>query len=447
MGSNGEKAQTPVRCAIYTRKSTNEGLDQDFTSLDAQRESCENYVASQKNEGWVLLPDKYDDGGFTGANMERPSLRQLLNDVRDRKIDCVVVYKVDRLSRSLIDFTQLLELFDKQQVTFVSVTQAFNTNNSMGRLTLNILLSFAQFEREIISERTKDKMGMARKKGKWTGGNIPLGYDLDRPNHKLLVNPQEAEQVREIFTLYLKEKSFRQVTEILNRRGIKTKHYFTVDGKEMGGKAFNMSNIQRILKSYLYLGKVNYQGEIFPGLHESIVAEELFARAQEIMLENKVMPVNPKSKMRQGLLVQLLYCKTCNRAMFYTYTQKTKTKRYSYYVCGGAQKHGYDSCPTGSVSAEFLEEEVLGALRRIATSNEMLNKYVDIITPEELRHALLVNTPTWNELFPEEKRRILRAILTSVDYDGEQKVLGINFSSKGIRSLNTEMGLLANTKE
>jgi site-specific DNA recombinase len=446
MGNDGDKIQTPIRCAIYTRKSTNEGLDQDFTSLDAQRESCENYVASQKNEGWILLPDKYDDGGFTGANMERPGLRQLLNGVKDKKIDCVVVYKVDRLSRSLIDFTRLLELFEKQQVTFVSVTQAFNTNNSMGRLTLNILLSFAQFEREIISERTKDKMGMARKRGKWTGGTIPLGYDLDRANHKLVVNPQEADQVREIFSLYLKAKSIRRVTETLNNQGRKTKEYLTADNKTMGGRKIDLGYIQRILKSMLYLGKIKYQGEVYPGLHDAIVEEDLFNRVQEILSENLVMAVNPQSKSKKGLLVNLLHCKNCNRAMIYTHTQKTKTKRYAYYVCMGAQKNGYHTCPTRSVNAEFMEDEVMKALRKIATSPEELNKYAAIVAPEELRKALLVNSPVWDELFPEEKRRVLRTILQSVDYDGERKVLGINISPKGIKSMNLEMELLDSKK-
>ena len=179
--TNGHHTKPSIRCAIYTRKSTSEGLDQDFTSLDAQREAAQHYIASQKTEGWMVLPDRYDDGGFTGANLERPALKKLLSDIREGRIDCVVVYKVDRLSRSLLDFTRVLGLFDQQSVAFVSVTQSFNTNTSMGRLTLNILLSFAQFERELISERTKDKMAAARKKGKWVGGAPILGYDVDPP--------------------------------------------------------------------------------------------------------------------------------------------------------------------------------------------------------------------------------------------------------------------------
>src|SRR3990167_4912411 len=209
-----------IRCAIYTRKSTTEGLDQDFTSLDNQRESAESYIQSQKSQGWIAIPDKYDDGGFTGANIDRPALQTLTDDIKAGKVDCVVVYKVDRLSRSLIDFVRLLQFFEENKITFVSVTQHFDTNTSMGRLTLNILLSFAQFEREIISERTKDKMGAARRRGKWTGGRPALGYDLDRQNRCLIVNPKEAELVREIFLLYLKEKSLFKVAELLNQKGL-----------------------------------------------------------------------------------------------------------------------------------------------------------------------------------------------------------------------------------
>jgi site-specific DNA recombinase len=209
-----------IYCAIYTRKSTTEGLDQDFTSLDAQRESAESYINSQKHEGWVALQGQYDDGGFTGANIDRPALQKLLSDIKAGGINCVVVYKVDRLSRSLMDFAHLLEFFDKYNVTFVSVTQAFNTNTSMGRLTLNILLSFAQFEREIISERTKDKMAAARKKGQWLGGRPPFGYDVEKDGKKLLINQDEANIVREIFKLYLEGNSLLKVALILNEKGL-----------------------------------------------------------------------------------------------------------------------------------------------------------------------------------------------------------------------------------
>src|SRR3990167_5675879 len=243
-------------CAIYTRKSTSEGLDQDFTSLDNQRESAESYINSQKNEGWIILPEKYDDGGYTGANTDRPALQKLIADIKEGKINCVVVYKVDRLSRSLLDFVQLLELFEKHNVVFISVTQAFNTNSSMGRLTLNILLSFAQFEREIISERVKDKLGAARRKGKWLGGVPILGYDLDRLNHKLVINEKEAKLVREIFDTYIEKESLLAVAMILNEKGYKTKEYTSKPGRFFGGTKFKKTNKQLMIKNPLYVGKV-----------------------------------------------------------------------------------------------------------------------------------------------------------------------------------------------
>ena len=203
---NRTSSPEAVRCAIYTRKSTDEGLDQDFNSLDAQRESAEAFILSQRHEGWTCLPDRYDDGGFTGGNMHRPALERLCADIDARLVDCVVVYKVDRLSRSLLDFARIMELFDRRQVSFVSVTQQFNTTSSMGRLTLNILLSFAQFEREIISERTKDKMSAARRRGKWVGGQPVLGYDIDPKLPRLVINPDEAAQVQAIYNLYLEHQ-------------------------------------------------------------------------------------------------------------------------------------------------------------------------------------------------------------------------------------------------
>jgi len=218
MSKNHDKQPT-IRCAIYTRKSTDEGLEQEFNSLDAQREAGEAYIASQKSEGWVCLPDRYDDGGFTGGNMDRPAMKRLLADVEAGGIDCIVVYKVDRLSRSLLDFARVMETFEKHSVAFVSVTQQFNTSTSMGRLMLNVLLSFAQFEREIISERTRDKIAATRRKGKWSGGMPMLGYDVDLQGGRLLVNEDEARTVRAIFELYLEHQSLIETVKVLNDRG------------------------------------------------------------------------------------------------------------------------------------------------------------------------------------------------------------------------------------
>jgi site-specific DNA recombinase len=261
-------SKTPglIRCAIYTRKSSEEGLEQEFNSLDAQRESGEAYIASQKAEGWVCLPDKYDDGGYTGGNMDRPAVQKLMADIDAGKVDCVVVYKVDRLSRSLLDFARIMEVFDRKKVSFVSVTQQFNTTQSMGRLTLNILLSFAQFEREIISERTRDKIAATRKKGKWFGGKPILGYDL--VGGKLVVNRDEAYQVREMYAIYLDTRSVRLTTAEAVLRGWKTKAWTQKDGTKVGagvsagvgagvgGLPLTNAYMHRILTSVSYLGKV-----------------------------------------------------------------------------------------------------------------------------------------------------------------------------------------------
>ncbi len=262
------------RCAIYTRKSTNEGLDQDFNTLDAQRGSGEAYIVSMKHEGWVCIPTRYDDGGFTGGNMERPALQRLMADIEAGKVDCVIVYKVDRLSRSLLDSSRIIETFDNHGVSLVSVTQQFNTTSSMGRLTLNILLSFAQFEREIISERTRDKMSAARRKGKYVGGAPILGYDIGRDVSRLVVNESEADRVRQIFKLYLEHQSLLSTIAELDRRGWTTKRWTTKKGKERGGRPFNKNTLYRLLTNVTYLGKVRYKDEIYEGEHEAIVDPE-----------------------------------------------------------------------------------------------------------------------------------------------------------------------------
>ena len=262
-GKHPKPATLPVvRCAVYTRKSTEEGLEQEFNSLDAQREAGEAFVASQRQEGWTCLPERYDDGGFTGGNMERPALQRLLADIEAGKIDCVVVYKVDRLSRSLLDFAQMMQTFDKHRVSFVSVTQQFNTATSMGRLVLNVLLSFAQFEREIISERTRDKIAMTRRRGKWAGGHPILGYDVDPRGFRLVVNADEAAQVRTIFNLYLEHESLLPVVQDLERRGWVNKRWTTRKGRERGGQPFERTSLYRLLTNVAYIGKVRYKDEV-----------------------------------------------------------------------------------------------------------------------------------------------------------------------------------------
>ena len=248
-----------VRCAVYTRKSTEEGLDQDFNSLDAQREAAEAYIHSQAHAGWTALPARYADGGFSGSNLDRPALQRLLADIRAGKVDCVLTHRVDRLSRSLLDFARLMETFEQHQVSFVSVTQHFHSGTSMGRLVLNVLLSFAQFERELIAERTRDKMAAARRKGRWGGGLPVLGYDVDAPSKKLVINEDEAARVRAIFALYLLHRGLLPVLAELARRGWQTKQTQSGAGRVHGGRPFTRSSLYRLLTNVTYIGQVCYR--------------------------------------------------------------------------------------------------------------------------------------------------------------------------------------------
>jgi site-specific DNA recombinase len=361
-----------VRCAVYTRKSTDEGLEQEFNSLDAQREAGDAFVRSQAGEGWTLLPDRYDDGGFTGGNMERPALQRLLADIEAGRIDCVVVYKVDRLSRSLLDFARMMETFEKYHVSFVSVTQQFNTATSMGRLVLNVLLSFAQFEREIISERTRDKIAATRRKGKWAGGHPLLGYDVDPRGFRLVVNEAEAERVRAIFALYLEHESLLPVVQELERRGWRNKRWQTRKGRERGGKPFTRTNLHRLLTNVAYVGKIRYKHEVHNGEHPAIVDPAVFARVQALLHRNGRTRGAPVRNKFGALLKGLLRCVPCGCAMTPTHTTKDGNKRYRYYVCSSAQKRGWNTCPSKSIPAAQIEQLVVDQIRCIGKDPALL---------------------------------------------------------------------------
>jgi DNA invertase Pin-like site-specific DNA recombinase len=275
-----------MRCAVYTRKSSEEGLAQEFNSLDAQREAAEAYILSQRHDGWTVLAERYDDGGYTGANLERPALRRLLTDIDNGGIECVLVYKVDRLSRSLLDFARLMGRFEERGVSLVSVTQQFNTTASLGRLTLNILLSFAQFEREIIAERTRDKMAAARRKGKWVGGIPVLGYDVAPNGGRLVVNEEEARQVRAIFALYLEHGSLLPVIDEIHRRQWTTKRWTTSKGRLRPGRPFATHDVAGLLADVIYTGKVHYHGQSYPGEHAAILQEGVWRRVQDKLQKN-----------------------------------------------------------------------------------------------------------------------------------------------------------------
>lgn len=353
-----------IRCAVYCRKSTEEGLEQEFNSLDAQREAGEAYIKSQQHEGWVCLPERYEDGGYTGANMDRPALQRLLADIEAGKIDCLTVYKVDRLSRSLLDFSRIMDVLDKKRVSFVSVTQAFNTASSMGRLVLNVLLSFAQFEREMISERTRDKMAAARRKGKWSGGAPILGYNVE--NARLVIDDAEARRVREIFDMYLERKSLLAVVSELDNRGWRTKRWKTKKGTERGGRRFNKGAVYALLTNVIYEGKVRYKTmEIHDGEHEGIIDAETFAKVQKQLKKNADARGRAGRNKHNALLRGILRCGACKCAMSHSTSRKQGNRVYRYYVCQRAQKRGWKHCPAPSVPAGDIEQLILDEIRAI----------------------------------------------------------------------------------
>jgi site-specific DNA recombinase len=317
-----------VRCAIYTRKSSEEGLEQSFNSLEAQREACVAYIQSQKHEGWIAIKDPYDDGGFSGGNMERPGLARLLDDIRTRKIETVIVYKVDRLTRSLSDFSKIIEIFDSHAVSFVSVTQQFNTTTSMGRLTLNVLLSFAQFERELTGERIRDKVAASKKKGMWMGGMVPLGYDcVDR---RLIVNQPEAEIVRGIFRQYLRLGSVMRLKDYLVRKKIRSKIRTSGSGRTYGGAIYSRGALYQILNNRIYIGRIVHRGQSYGGQHEPIIAQKLWdevaARLEANDQARRTSKPHPTSSLLTGLLRD-----TSGIRFTPTHTVK-KSRRYRYYT-------------------------------------------------------------------------------------------------------------------
>src|SRR5271156_266240 len=332
-----------IRCAVYTRKSTEEGLEKEFNTLDAQREAGEAFIKSQAAEGWVCLPDRYDDGGFSGANLDRPALQRLLADIAAGKVHCVVLSRIDRLSRSLLASARLMEIFDRHHVSFASVSQQVNSATSMGRLMLNVLLSFAQFEREIIGERTRDKIAAARRKGKWSGGMPLLGYDVDPKGSKLVVNEAEAVRVRAIFELYLKHQALLRVVQELESCGWQTKRWTTRKGKTRGGVPFTRTNLYHLLTRVAYIGQIQYKHETHPGEHPAIGDPEVWQRVQAVLRRHgRREPARTNSG---ALLQRLLRCATCGCCMVPTYCLRNATTRYRYYRCGGAQKRGVRTCP------------------------------------------------------------------------------------------------------
>ncbi len=415
-----------TRCAVYTRKSTEEGLDMAFNSLDAQREACEAYVLSQRAEGWTLVPDYYDDGGISGATLERPALKRLIADIEAGLVDVVVVYKIDRLSRSLMDFAKLVEVFDRHQVTFVSVTQSFNTTTSMGRLTLNILLSFAQFEREVIGERIRDKIAASKRRGMWTGGTVPLGYDVK--DRKLVVNEAEAAKVRMIFERFAKVGSATVLARQLVAEDVRNKR----------GKLFDKGSIYKLISRRIFLGEVAYKGDVYPGEHEAIIDRSLWNKVHSILKESPRKRANRNRAQTPALLKGLIFS-ACGRAMTPTHTRR-RGRLYRYYVCAKVLKGEVAESPVSRVPAAAVEAAVIDQMRAVLQSPEVI---VDVwralrqdghdIAEAEVRESLVSFDDLWAELFPAEQARIVRLLVERVEV--HENGLDIRLRTAGIRSL------------
>jgi len=414
----------------------------EFNSLDAQREACENYIASQRHEGWMLLPHKYDDGGFSGGTLDRPALKRLLRDIEANTVDCILLYKIDRLSRSLMDFSKLVEIFDQHNVTFVSVTQSFSTANSMGRLTLNMMLSFAQFERELAAERVRDKIAASRKKGMWMGGLPSLGYDIS--NRKLWVNQEEAELVRHIFQRFTEIGSATLLMKELNEQGHRTKSWTTQTGKFRKGREFDKGIIYKLLGNRLYIGEAVFKGASFPGQHDAIIDKALWKKVHSILAEHACKRSNRTRAQTPAPLKGLIFCHHCNRSMTPTHSQKNGGKHFRYYLCMGARQKGYETCPLPMVPAGETEGMVFDHIRALIRSPELAAKTWrsandDGKGPPEhaIVEALQSLDPVWDALFPAEQARLLRLLVSRIVVGTEGMSIVLHVA--GLHSLAKEL--------
>jgi DNA invertase Pin-like site-specific DNA recombinase len=407
----GSVLQTPrrLRCAIYTRKSSEEGLDMEFNSLDAQREACEAYIASQRSEGWAAIREPYDDGGVSGGTLERPALQRLLADVEAGLIDVIVVYKIDRLSRSLMDFARLVEIFDRNQVTFVSVTQSFNTTTSMGRLTLNILLSFAQFEREVIGERIRDKFAASRKRGMWMGGYVPLGYDVR--DRKLIINEAEAATVRMIFKRFVAIGSATKLAKALVAESVRTK----------SGRPVDKGYIYRLLNSRVYLGEATHKDASYPGEHAPIIDRSLWDKVHSILQTSpRLRAANARAR-TPALLKGLIFTET-GCAMTPAFTKKG-TRLYRYYVSMDVIRNRALDENLGPLRlpAPMVEDAVIGEIHRMIRAPEITARTIAVLRREgvKVEEAAVVATLAgferlWGALYPAEQARIVQLLVERI---------------------------------
>ena len=410
-----------LRCAIYTRKSSDEGLEQAFNSLDAQREACAAFVFSQKHEGWSLLPTLYDDGGYSGGTLDRPALQRLLADIADAKVDVVVVYKIDRLTRSLFDFAKIVEAFDARGVSFVSITQQFNTTTSMGRLTLNVLLSFAQFEREVAGERIRDKIAASKKKGMWMGGLPPLGYDVR--DRRLVVKEGEAQTVLHIFRRYIELRSVRALKVELDAAGIRSKQRTFADGTVYGGHKLSRGALYLMLQNRIYRGEITHKGNAYPGEHKAIVDEALWDKVQAVLAENRVDRTTGADAKYPSLLAGLAFDDSGER-LTPTHAVKKGT-RYRYYVSrslitGTAKDHSQGR----RIPAGNLENLVIGRLRAfLADEGAMLSAISDAEENGAEQNRLIARgrqiSGEFPTLTPDAIRSILMTLVSRIDIKAE----------------------------
>ncbi len=429
------------RCAIYTRKSSEEGLEQEFNSLAAQREACEAYIRSQQHEGWVLARNRYDDGGFSGGSMERPALQELLADIRARRLDILVVYKVDRLTRSLADFARLVELFDAQGVSFVSVTQQFNTTSSMGRLTLNVLLSFAQFEREVTGERIRDKIAASKKKGMWMGGNVPLGYDASE--RTLVINPAEAETVRRIFALYLELGCVRRVKEEADRLGLRTKCSTTANGTERGGKAFSRGHLYTLLSNPIYTGQIAHKGEYHTGQHPALIDDETWTAVRNQLAANTGDHRRRAKAAEPSLLTGLLVDARGER-LTPSHAVK-KGRRYRYYISAALiTEAGTDRAQGWRLAAKEIEEAVIRILTDALTSPaSLVQRFGSAAMPSDQIRKMIGRAADIAAALngsSEERARLVRGLVEKVIVDEKTLTIKLRRGALDVPSSPSEDG-------
>ena len=422
-----------LRCAIYTRKSTEEGLEQAFNSLDAQREACEAFILSQSSLGWKLVPDRYDDGGISGATMERPALQQLLQEIRDNSVDVVVVYKIDRLTRSLSDFARIVDVFDAANASFVSVTQQFNTTTSMGRLTLNVLLSFAQFEREVTAERIRDKIAASKQKGMWMGGPVPLGYRVE--DRKLLVDEDQTEIVRTLFKRYLELGSVRALVSEANAGGVEARigpsgsaQRITVPSNGSKPRRFSRGQLYHLLSNPIYAGKIRHRHQVYEGQHDAIVDPSTFAAAQELLALGSPRRAHSSNAADIHLLTGIVFDEEGN-ALRSVHTKKNNV-RYRYYVSKRHVEERTDHRGGWRIPAKALEGAIEGQLDRLLGDSKQLSEMLRPLLPvEELAKALVgaVRLKTeYHASQPLRRRTIVRKLFPRIEIQTARLILHLD---------------------